>query len=116
TRRQIADIKDSYKYLGIPQANRSHDEEARGSTTAKYLQRRVRQVLRSQLNGRNKIQAINMYALPVIRYPAGIISWPQEEMDTTDVKTRKLLTMHGGFHPKSSTLRLYAQRKEGAEG
>ncbi|KAF7647540.1 hypothetical protein LDENG_00171040 [Lucifuga dentata] len=37
-------------------------------------------------------------------------------MDATDVKTRKLLTMHGGFHPKSSTLRLYAQRKEGGRG
>ncbi|KAF7665887.1 hypothetical protein LDENG_00129970, partial [Lucifuga dentata] len=67
------------KYLGIPQSNGSHDEEARRSATAKCLQR-VRQVLRSQLNGRNKIQAINMHALPVIRYPAGIISWPQEEM------------------------------------
>ncbi|KAF7644738.1 hypothetical protein LDENG_00216610, partial [Lucifuga dentata] len=112
---RIADIQDSYKYLGIPQANGSHDEEARRSTTAKYLQR-VRQVLRSLLNGRNKINAINMYALPVIRYPAGIISWLQQEMDATDVKTGKLLTMHGGFHPKSSTLRLYAQQKEGGRG
>lgn len=32
---------------------------------------RVRQLLRSQLNGRNKKQAINSYALPIIRYPAG---------------------------------------------
>ncbi|KAF7649568.1 hypothetical protein LDENG_00139440 [Lucifuga dentata] len=37
-------------------------------------------------------------------------------MDATDVKTRKFLTMHGGFHPKSRTLRLYAQRKEGGRG
>ncbi|KAF7656211.1 hypothetical protein LDENG_00045200 [Lucifuga dentata] len=62
---RITDIQDSYKYLGIPQANGSHDEDARRSATAKYLQR-VRQVLRSQLSGRNKIQVINMYALPVI--------------------------------------------------
>ncbi|XP_055368940.1 uncharacterized protein LOC129604854 [Betta splendens] len=81
----------------------------------KYLQR-VRQVLRSQLNGKNKSQAINSYALPVIRYPAGIIRWPKEEIQTTDVKTRKLLTMNGGFHPKSSTLRLYASLKEGGRG
>ena len=111
----IGDIQDSYKYLGIPQANGSHEEAARKSTTTKYLQR-VRQVLKSQLNGRNKIQAINMYAIPVIRYPAGIISWPKEEIEATDIKTRKLLTMHGGFHPKSSTLRLYAKRKEGGQG
>ncbi|KAF7662653.1 hypothetical protein LDENG_00230640 [Lucifuga dentata] len=42
-------LQDSYKYLGIPQTNGSHDEEARRSATAKYLQR-VRQVLRSWLN------------------------------------------------------------------
>ncbi len=46
-----------------------------------------------------------MYALPVIRYPSGIIGWPEEEIETTDIKTWKL-TMHGGFHPQSSTLRL----------
>uniref|UniRef100_A0A669EZW7 Reverse transcriptase domain-containing protein n=1 Tax=Oreochromis niloticus TaxID=8128 RepID=A0A669EZW7_ORENI len=111
----IADIEDSYKYLGIPQANGNHEEAARKAATTKYLQR-VRQVLRSQLNGKNKIRAINTYALPVIRYPAGVIGWPKEEIEATDIKTRKLLTMHGGFHPKSSTLRLYAKRKEGGRG
>ena len=104
----IGDVQDSYKYLGIPQANGNHKKAAQRSTTAKYLQR-VRQVLKSQLNGKNKIQAINTYALPVIRYPAGIISWSLKEMQDTDVKTRKLLTMHGWFHPKSSVLRLYTK-------
>ena len=56
-----------------------------------------------------------MYALLVIRYPAGIINWPKEEIKATDIKTRKLLTIHRGFNPKSSTLRLYTKRKEGAE-
>lgn len=50
----IADIKDSYNYL-IPQANGSHEEAARKSATSKYLQK-VKQVLRSQQNGKNKIQ------------------------------------------------------------
>ncbi|XP_055011039.1 uncharacterized protein LOC110155377 [Boleophthalmus pectinirostris] len=40
-------------------------------------------------NGKNKAQAINSYALPVIRYPAGITHWPKE--------IQKLLTIHGGF-------------------
>ncbi|KAL4008504.1 hypothetical protein ACER0C_002356 [Sarotherodon galilaeus] len=93
----IADIEDSYKYLGIPQVNGNHEEAARKAATTKYLQR-VRQVLRSQLNGKNKIRVINTYALTVIRYPAGVIGWPKEEIEATDIKTRKLLTMHGGFH------------------
>ena len=73
----------------------------KNSATAKYLHR-VRQVLRSQLNGQNKIQAINTYDLPIIRYPAGIITQPKGEIEAIDVKTRRLLTMHGGFHPKSN--------------
>ncbi|TDH12783.1 hypothetical protein EPR50_G00051580 [Perca flavescens] len=111
----IADVQDSYKYLGIPQANGNHEEAASQSATDKYLPR-VRQVLKSQLNGKNKVRAINKFALPVIRYPAGIITWPKEEIEATDIKTRKFFTMHGGFHPKSSTLRLYTKQKEGDRG
>ncbi len=101
----MADVQHSYKYLGIPQANGNHMEAARKSATAKYLHR-ARQVLKGQLNGINKVRAINTCALPVIRYPLVITGWPKEGIITTDIKTRKLPTMHGGFHPKSSTLRL----------
>lgn len=41
-------------YLGIPQVNGSHEEKATRTATTKYLQE-VRQVLRTQPNGRNKI-------------------------------------------------------------
>lgn len=42
----------------------------------------------------NKSQAINTYALPVIKYPAGIISWQKEAIEVTGINTRKLLTMN----------------------
>jgi len=62
----IADFQDSYKYLGVLWQNGNHNEAARKSPTTKYLQR-VKQVLESQLNENNKIQAIDTYALPIIR-------------------------------------------------
>ena len=37
-------------------------------------------------------------------------------MEAADVKTRKLLTMHRGFHPKSDVQRLYTSQKEGGRG
>ena len=89
----ITDIQTSYKYVGIPQSHGNHDEEVRKTATSEYHQR-IRQILKNQLSGKNKIHAINMYALPVIRYPAGIVSWPKEDMEAADVKTRKLLTMY----------------------
>ena len=46
----IAIVQDSYKYLGFPEANGNNEEAGSKLATAKYLHR-VREVLRSQLNG-----------------------------------------------------------------
>ena len=43
-----------------------------------------------------------------------MISWPKEEIEAIDIETRKLLTMHGEFHSKSSTLRPYTDLYKGA--
>lgn len=37
--RRIADMQDSYKCLGIPQASGNHDKDAKRSGTANYLQK-----------------------------------------------------------------------------
>ena len=112
---KIANVQDSYKYLGTPQANGNHEEAAKKFGTAKSLCR-IRQALRCQLNCQNQIQAVNTYALPFIRYHVFIIYWPKEKIEATDIKTRKLLTMHGEFPSKSSTLRLHTKWKVGGRG
>ena len=111
----IKDIEQGYKCLGVLQSYNNHDAEMREKARTEY-RKRVRQVLRSHLNGQNVMSAINAYAIPVIRYSAGIIAWPKEEMQQMDVKTRKLLTLHGALHPKSSSCRLYVCRKDGGRG
>ena len=111
----IKDIEEGYKYLGIMQSNINHEAEVRHKAITEY-KKRLRQVLRSQLNAKNQVMAINTYALPVIRYPAGIIKWTEEAIKETDIATRKLLTMHGALHPKSDTTRLYLDRKVGSRG
>jgi len=78
--------------------------------------RRVRLILRSELNGKNKIEAINSLAIPTVQYSFGIIDWKYSELKTLDSKTRKTLTMHGILHPKSDVDRLYIARKEGGRG
>lgn len=52
----IAGVETSNQYLGIPGANRKHDEVIRKAATGKY-QQRGRQVLRSQPHGKNKVWA-----------------------------------------------------------
>ena len=36
-------------------------------------------ILKSKLNGKNKIQAINTWAVALLRYGAGIINWKVDE-------------------------------------
>ena len=78
--------------------------------------RRVRAVLGSKLNGRNKIMGINTWAIALLRYGAGILDWRKEELRSLDRKTRKLMTMFGALHPKSDVDRLYLARKRGGRG
>ena len=107
---QIDDIDESYKYFGILQSFGNNDEELRCKATSEY-RNRVRRVLRSKLSSKNKVTAINPFAVPVIRYPAAVVTWRREDLKETDIGARKLMTMHGVFHPKSSTARLYTSRK-----
>ena len=78
--------------------------------------KRVRKILKSKLNGGNTIQAINSWAIPVIRYTAGVIDWTKLELDELDRKTRKMMTAHHALHPQSDVDRLYLARKEGGRG
>ena len=51
-------------------------------------------------------------AVSVVRYSAGVLEWTVKEWRAMDVKTRKLLTMFGAFHKRSSVDRLYTKSKE----
>jgi hypothetical protein len=62
--------------------------------------RRLRMILKSELNARNKITAIGALAVPLLRYSFGIIDWRMEEIKQIDRKTRKMLTMYKMHHPK----------------
>jgi hypothetical protein len=55
--------------------------------------RRLRLVLKSKLNGRNKIMAMNTWAVALLRYGAGILKWTKDEIAAMDCKTRKLIGM-----------------------
>ena len=78
--------------------------------------RRLELVLKSKLNGRNKINAINTWAVSVLRYGAGNVRWTKEGLKSSDRMTRKVLTMNSAFHPKSDNDRLYVSRVNGGRG
>ena len=65
-------------------------------------------VLRIELYGRNKILAINGFALPVLTYDFGVIHWECTDLQRLDRPTRKFLSMHGVHHPSADVYQLYA--------
>jgi len=78
--------------------------------------RRLRMVLKSELNARSKIIATGALAVSVLRYSFGIINWRIEELKQIDRKTRKMLTLYKMHHRKADIERLYVKRKGGGRG
>ena len=81
--------------------------------TRKEYYRRIRMVLKSELNAINKIEAINTVAIPVVTCSFNTINWTPEDIKNLDRKTRKLLTKERIHHPKSDVDRMYLPRSPG---
>ena len=95
--------------------DRVKEEEMKDKFMNEYF-RRTKLILKSKLNGRNKIMAMNTRAVSILRYGAGILKWNKNELQETDRKTRKLMTMNKELHPRSDVARLYVSRKNGGRG
>ena len=106
---------ESYKYLGILEADKSLEEKMKLNVSSKYI-RSIRKVLHSKLNGGNLVLGINTCAVSLLRYSATFVSWKKSELQAVDRGTRKLITINGVLHPKSDVDRLYIPRKEGGRG
>jgi len=104
-----------YKYLGVLQECGVMNGEMKERVRGEYL-RRVKAVARSKLYARNLMTAINVWAVSVVRYSAGVLDWTKQELLQMDIKTRKILTMNGIFHKKANVDRLYLKRNEGGRG
>ena len=65
--------ENGYTYLGILELGESKEHEMKIKVTVEN-KRRLRLILKSKLNGKNKIQAINTWAVALLRYGAEIIN------------------------------------------
>ena len=65
--------QNGYTYLGILELDKIKEHKMKIKVTAEH-KRRFRLILKSKLNGKNKIQAINTWVVALLRYGAGIIN------------------------------------------
>ena len=107
--------KETYKYLGILEADTIKQVQMKDTIRKEYL-RRTRKLLETKLSSRNLIKGMNNWAEPLIRYSGPFLQWTRDELKQMDQRTRKLMTMHKALHPRDDVDRLYVQRKEGGRG
>lgn len=77
---------------------------------------RVLKILKTQVSAKNKIEALNIWAIPTFTYSSGILTWSKTDLQQIDRHIRTTLTEHGMLHPNSATERLYLPRKQGGRG
>jgi hypothetical protein len=97
---QELEQRKMYKYLGIEESEGIQHQQRKDRLKQEY-NKRLRIILKSELNARNKITAIRALAVPVLRYRFGIINWSLEEIKQIDRKTRKMPIMYKMHHPKA---------------
>ena len=107
--------KETYKYLGILEADTIKQVEMKEKIKKEYL-RKIRKLLDTKLCNRNLIKGINTRAVPLVRYSGPFLKWTKEELKQMDQRTRKVMTMHKALYPRDDIDRLYVSRKVGERG
>ena len=105
-------IHTYWKLTGILETDKIKEKEMKEKFSKEHLQQ-LKLILRSKSNGRNKIMAVNTWAVSVMRCGAGILKWNTENLKSLDRRTRKFKAMHGTLHPKSDIDKVYLSREMG---
>ena len=84
--------KEGYTYLGIVELDKIKENEMKEKGIKEY-KRRLRLVLKSKQNGKNKITAINAWAVAAFRYGAGILQWKESELKDVGNQGKQWLCM-----------------------
>ena len=79
---------DDYKYLGVMESNMILHEKEK-TKAKKEFTKRVREILKKELNGKNTADAIRTYAMPILRYGFGILKWGKAELSSPDRKYKR---------------------------
>ena len=106
---------ETYKYLGILEADTIKQVEMKNKIQKEYL-RRTRKLLETKLSRRNLIKGRNTSAVPLVRYSRPFLKWTREELRQMEQRTRKLMTMQKPLHPRDDVDRRNVPRKEGGRG
>ena len=108
------DHNKQYRYLGFNE-HQITDKNSKAALKNEYF-KRLKMLLKSELNSLNTISAINSYAVPALSYGFPVLDWTTTELETIDRETRKVLQSFHMMHSQTDITRLYIPRKDGGRG
>ena len=68
--------------------DRVKEEELKDKFKNEYF-RKAKLILKSKLNGRDKIMALNTCAVSILRYDTGILKWNKNELQEMEIAPKK---------------------------
>ena len=80
---------DSYKYLGVLEADKVMVNEMKDKVKKEYYGR-VRKALETKLNSGNVFKAINTWAVSVVRYSAAFLGWSRLQLEEDRQENKKV--------------------------
>lgn len=73
------ELDETYKYMGIEEGDSIDNSQMKNKLVKEYYLW-VWQILKTELNSKHKITAINTITVPVIVYSFGIVNWLRKEI------------------------------------
>ena len=92
---------DMYRYLGHMKDKQITHARMKQKLGEEYLSR-TKSVLKTKLNEKNTIKAINTYTTLVLNFSFGIVNWTPTELENLQTKMRTLLTRYRFHHPRAA--------------
>ena len=98
-----------YRYLGHMQGRQIKHARVKLKLGEEYLNH-TKNILKTKLNGKNTIKAINTYATPVLTFSFGIVKWTPTDLENLQTKMRTLLMRYRFHNPHAALNRGWTVR------
>ncbi|XP_067660211.1 uncharacterized protein [Haliotis asinina] len=81
----------AYTYLGMQVRNKLQNAQIQDKPRAEYKSG-LKKIWSSELSARNKVKAINTFAVPVLSYSLGVVDWAEQDIQSLDRLTRRIMS------------------------
>jgi hypothetical protein len=109
---EVMNEDDIYRYLGHMQSKQINYTQMKQKLGKEYLNR-TKSILKTKLNEKIMIKAINTYVNPVLTFSFRIVKWMPTVLENLQTKTKTLLTRYRFHHPRSAKERINLLRQMG---